>query len=73
MIQLTVTKTVYFKDGEDLDMHLDALVASENITADIKIGLKTSGISLKQTSVAGMPASELYSVSNMERLCMRTP
>ena len=73
MIQYTVTKTVYFKDLEDLNMHLDALVVSENMSKDIRMGLKTSGVSMKQTSVAGMPAMEVETVADMERVCMRTP
>lgn len=73
MIQYTVTKTVYFRDLEDLDTHLDALVSSENMSKDTRMGLKTSGNSMKQTSVAGMPAMEVETIADMERVCMRTP
>jgi len=73
LIQYTKTETVYFKDESDMIAHLNALVASEDLRSDTVMGLKTSGLATRQTSVSGMPAMETHTVASMDRICMNTP
>lgn len=71
MIQYTVTETVYFKDISDMHTYLDGQVASENMRADTKMAIVTSGLATKQKSVSNMPAMETHTVVSMDRICMR--